>query len=85
MRRGATPYVIMIDTVREQLLPLRKVPDYLAQRGAKRPHVSACHRWALAGLQGIRLETVRIGGVLHTSVEAIDRWTRALTVGGGVR
>lgn len=74
-----------INTETEKLLPLRKVPDYLDKRGAKRPHVSACHRWAQVGLLGVRLETVRIGGVLHTSAEAIERWTKALTLVGGPR
>ena len=72
----------MIEIATEQVIPLRRVPDYLERRGAKRPHLSAIYRWALAGLHGVRLETVRIGGVMHTSAQALDRWTKILTARG---
>ena len=85
MRRRATSCVVMIDLKTEHVIPIRRVPDYLENRGAKRPHVSAVYRWALSGLNGIKLETIRVGSVLHTSQEALDRWTRHLTVAGGSR
>ena len=68
-----------IDTTCERLLPLNQVPRYLGSRGAKAPHVSTVYRWALAGVAGRTLPTVRIGSVLHTSHEAIDRWITALS------
>ena len=74
-----------IDINRERLLTLPKVPPYLRSRGAKAPHVSGVYRWALAGVGGVRLETIRIGGVLHTSAEAIARFVTELSGPGGER
>ncbi len=39
---------------------------------------STLWRWASAGLKGIRLETVKIGGATCTSVEALERFFAAL-------
>jgi len=36
-------------------------------------------RWARVGVEGIKLEYIRIGGLHFTSVEAIDRFNAALT------
>jgi hypothetical protein len=71
-----------IDSTSERLIPFAQVPSYLRSRGAKAPHVSAVYRWHLAGLDGIRLEALRVGGVLHTSVEALDRFFSAVTLTG---
>ncbi len=71
----------MIDTIREQLLPLADVPAYHQSRGlGRRVHKSAVYRWAIAGADGIRLETVKIGGMKVTSAEAIQRWVEARQV-----
>ncbi len=68
----------MINVNSEQLLPARKVPAYLQSRGlGRRVHVSAVYRWMKAGIDGIRLESVRIGGQLVTSAEAIQRRVEA--------
>ena len=67
----------------ERLLPLTEVPQYLRSRGAKAPHVSGVYRWALAGVGGVRLQTIRVGGVLHTSAEAIARFVTELSGAGG--
>lgn len=68
----------MIDTTKEQLIPVREVPGYLEQRGFReRVHVGAVYRWILNGLDGVRLESVRIGGTTLTSAEAIQRWAAA--------
>ena len=69
---------LTIDIAKERLLPLGEVPRYLRSRGAKAPHVSAVYRWCLAGLSGVRLETVKVGGVLHTSAEAVSRFVAGL-------
>lgn len=44
-----------------------------------RPSVPTLWRWALKGLQGVRLETIKIGGRRYTSFEAIDRFAARLT------
>jgi hypothetical protein len=44
-----------------------------------RPHISTLHRWRMRGVRGIRLETCLIGGVRHTSREALQRFADATT------
>ncbi len=43
------------------------------------PSVPTLWRWALRGLQGVQLETVKIGGRRYTTFEAIDRFASRLT------
>ena len=66
----------MIDTSREKLIPLAKVPEHVP---GKKPNTSTVYRWALKGVQGVRLETLRVGGARLTSIEALDRFYRATT------
>lgn len=40
-------------------------------------HVSAPYRWLHRGVRGVRLESVRIGGKLLTSRQAVNRFLRA--------
>lgn len=42
-------------------------------------HLSTCHRWRLRGVNGIRLETVRMGGKRVTSRQAVERFFAATT------
>lgn len=70
----------MIDTAVENLVPLRDVPRCLPARpNGKRLHISAVYRWALRGVRGVRLETVKIGGTTYTSREAIQRFSERLS------
>lgn len=43
-----------------------------------RPHTSSLWRWARKGIGGIRLDYIRAGRRILTSVEAVDRFCRAL-------
>jgi hypothetical protein len=79
MRHYDTEQSVSITAANEQLLPFSQVPEFLRSRGAKAPHVSAVYRWHLAGLSGVRLEALKIGGRFHTSVEALDRFFRAVS------
>jgi hypothetical protein len=45
-----------------------------ARRSGRKPHVSCLFRWAKHGLRGVRLETIRVGGTLCTSREALERF-----------
>ena len=56
----------MIDLQSEQLLTLADAARHLPTR----PHVSTIWRWAAKG----GLETVRLGGRVYTSAEALDRF-----------
>ena len=43
----------------------------------RRHSLATLHRWRLNGIRGVKLETVLIGGIRHTSQEAIDRFIAA--------
>ena len=49
------------------------------RRQGKRPNVSTLYRWAKQGIKGIRLETIRVGGTLCTSTQAVQRFIEAST------
>lgn len=44
-----------------------------------RCHLATLHRWRLHGIQGIKLETYRVGGRRYVTPEAIDRFNAAIT------
>lgn len=70
----------MITIDREQLVPLREVPRILPRRAnGRHPHLSAIYRWVRKGIGGVVLESVRIGGVSYTSLEALQRFAERLT------
>jgi hypothetical protein len=75
----------MIDTQTETVLPFsaaaKRIPPL---RNGKAVSPSTLWRWSAFGCiarngQRIRLETIRIGGSTCTSIEALDRFFRALT------
>lgn len=53
----------------ERLMRLAAVPGYLASRGPKPPSRSAVYAWVWSG----KLEACKIGGIWHTSEEALQR------------
>jgi hypothetical protein len=65
----------MIDHTSESLLTFPEAAAALPDR----PHVSTVHRWRMRGINGIKLETIRIGGRRYTSQEALDRFIGAIT------
>ena len=73
----------MINLQLEQVLSLSEATKERClprRRGGKRPHVSTLYRWASNGYAGVKLEVVRVGGTLCTSVEAIQRFVEGLTM-----
>ena len=73
----------MIDIQRERGLSLTQASQQSIlpqRRRGKRPHVATLYRWAQRGLRGVRLETIRVGGTLCTSVEAIQRFFERLSI-----
>ncbi len=69
----------MIDIATESLIPLREAPRRLPPRPTgKRVHISACYRWVSRGVRGIRLEAIRVGGTMYTSLEALQRFADRL-------
>jgi hypothetical protein len=49
------------------------------RRGGKQPHTTTLYRWAKQGFRGVKLETIRVGGTLCTSMEALQRFCERLS------
>ena len=70
----------MIDLSNETVLSFSDAAKRLPRRRAgKRPHVATLYRWATRGCQGVKLETIRVGGTLCTSAEALQRFCERLS------
>ena len=68
------------DITRECVLSFAEAAKQLPlRRGGRRVHVATLYRWASAGLRGVRLETLRVGGTLCTSLKALQRFFDALS------
>src|SRR4051794_19285071 len=70
----------LIDVNAEQLITFSQLARRLPRKRRDRPvHVSTVHRWRHPGVNGVRLEAVRVGGCWCTSLEAFGRFTVELT------
>lgn len=57
--------------ITQKLVSFAELARALPRRRRNRPvHVSTIHRWRQRGVDGVRLEAIRIGGAWHTSWEA---------------
>jgi len=67
----------MIELKNEVLLTIAEAAKLLPGAG-KRAHVhaSTVWRWALKGVRGFMLETIRLGGKTYTSLEAMQRFAK---------
>lgn len=63
----------------ETCFPLGEAPKHLPPRGGKRIHQATIFRWAKSGVRGVRLETIRVGGSLCTSSQALQRFCERLS------
>jgi hypothetical protein len=74
----------MIDIKFEKLITLVEATKFVPRRRrGRKPHVSTLYRWASPrGHRGVRLETIRVGGSLCTSIEALQRFFDRLTTVG---
>lgn len=70
-----------IDLSHERVLTLREAAGVLPKtpRG-KKVHVSTLYRWCSRGVRGVRLESLRLGGRVVTSVEALQRFAERCSV-----
>ena len=76
----------MIDLHTEHLLSLPAAVKALPRtRTGKATHIATVYRWISRGIRGVRLESIRVGGALYTSREAIQRFADRLTGSGAVR
>jgi len=65
----------MIELKSETVLTLDDAARRLPRRRGNRPvHRTTLYKWASAGLRGVRLETIQVGGSLCTSLEALQRF-----------
>lgn len=67
-----------INLQEEVLISLADAAKELPAFNGKRVHTSTLWRWCIEGVRGIRLEHVRVGGRICTSVEALSRFTNRL-------
>ena len=69
----------MIDTSREHLIRLSQLPAPAIPGRANKPiNPSTLRSWCVAGVRGIRLESVKIQGKHWTSIEAWNRFFQAV-------
>ena len=59
--------------------PLAETPDRMPRRRGRKIHRSAPYRWASAGVQGVKLQTVLIGSELHTTEAWLMQFFAAVT------
>ncbi|QDV74275.1 DUF1580 domain-containing protein [Botrimarina mediterranea] len=58
----------------DELLP---VPVAIEEAIGYRPHPTTCTRWTRKGVRGVRLESVRVGSLVKTTVAAVVRFIEA--------
>ena len=69
----------MIDIKRETAITLAEVADHVPRRNGRKVHYSTVYRWVTKGTKGRRLESILVGGVRYTTVEALGRFLNAAT------
>jgi hypothetical protein len=74
-----------LDVLDEQIVTLKDACTYLPRRNGRKMHVATVYRWSVAGVRGVVLETIQVGGARCTSLEAIRRFSEELTRKTGVR
>jgi hypothetical protein len=68
------------DLLNETLVTFPGLAKHIPPRRKGKPaHVSSIHRYRNPGIEGIRLEAVRVGGIWMTSLEAFARFCARLT------
>lgn len=81
----------MIDLQSESIVTLSEATKLIPGRQGRPPHVSTLFRWISRGIQcgdeRVFLESIRIGGVRATSVQALTRFVElaSRTKGDGER
>lgn len=75
----------MIDLQNESAITLAEVAEHVPRRNGRRIHYSTVYRWVTKGAKGRRLESILVGGVRYTTVEAVGRFLSAKTHNGTER
>lgn len=71
----------MIDISTERLLAIRQVCDRVPGKRGVVVYHTVWH-WMRQGVRGVKLESVRVGGRVYSSEEALKRFLAALSGGG---
>ncbi len=66
-----------IDTTTEEILTLSQAARLVPHPGAKPPSTSTLWRWCRKGINGARLEYIRVGRRIFTSQAALSRFFAA--------
>jgi hypothetical protein len=69
----------MIDLRNEQLVAPKAAARLMPGRNGRPMAVTTIYRHMFKGSKGYYLEHVRVGGLVYTSIEAIERFVAALT------
>ncbi len=71
-----------IDLLSERLLTLQQAAEFLPRlRRGRKVHPHTLYRWISTGVRGVRLDVVRVGRTLVTSVEGLQRFAVRLASG----
>lgn len=62
----------------ETIVTFAEAAARLPRVNGRRAHTSTVWRWSRKGVKGVRLECRRLGGRFVTSLEALDRFGKAL-------
>ena len=68
--------------IREPLISIRDAAASFPSIGGRKQATSTVYRWCRHGINGIRLEYVRVGRSMATSRNALDRFLRRLAFRG---
>lgn len=67
-----------IDLSTETPITIAEVPLHIPKRHGRKVHYSTVYRWMTKGVRGRKLESLLIGGVRYTSLEAIARFLKVI-------
>ena len=68
----------MLDLNTETIGTLSETAARLPRLRGKRLHASTLWRWTSRGIRGVRLEHMKLGGRIITSLEAVQRFSERL-------
>lgn len=71
-----------IDLRRETAITLADVAQHVPKRRGRKIHYSTVFRWVTKGVRGRVLQSIKIGGIRYTTVEALERFLNESTSAG---